>query len=55
MSDRIDKIARDADWQDGMNAFRLKVIDQLEGILEVLDLFDKDIESIKKQIKGDPK
>ena len=31
-----DKIANDADWQDGMNAFRASIIKQLEEIKQII-------------------
>ena len=33
----------EADWKDGMNAFRSRVIEQLDGILQVLDILEKEI------------
>ena len=39
-----DRITEDQDWRDGMNAFRLKV-------LETLTEFNEEIKIIKKQIK----
>ena len=44
-----DKMADDADWKDGMNMFRSRVIEQLDGILEVLDLLEKDIAKLKQK------
>ena len=35
--DRIDKTARDADWQDGMNAFRLKVCKEITYLQEEIN------------------
>ena len=49
-----DRMTEDADWKDGMNIFRSRVIEQLDGILEVLDIFEKDIAIIKQKIKGEP-
>ena len=49
-----DKMAEEADWKDGMNMFRSRVIEQLDGILEVLDIFEKEIAIIKQKIKGEP-
>ena len=44
-----DRITEHADWQDGMNNFRLKVIEQLDGILEVLDILEKEITILKQK------
>ena len=42
-----DKMADDADWKDGMNMFRSRVIEQLDGILEVLDILEREITKLK--------
>jgi len=39
-----DRITEDQDWRDGINAFRLKV---LETLIEL----NEEIEEIKKQLK----
>ena len=44
-----DKIANDADWKDGMNIFRSRVIEQLDGILEILDILEKEISKLKQK------
>ena len=44
-----DKMAAEADWQEGMNMFRSRVIEQLDGILQVLDLLEKDIAKLKQK------
>ena len=44
-----DKMAEDADWKDGMNIFRTRIIEQLDGILQVLDLLEKDIAKLKQK------
>ena len=44
-----DKIAEDADWKDGMNMFRSRVIEQLDGILEVLDILEREITKLKNK------
>ena len=44
-----DKLADEADWKDGMNIFRSRVIEQLDGILEVLDILEREITKLKKQ------
>ena len=43
-----DRITEDADWRDGMNAFRLKMWKEMTHLQE-------EINEIKQQIKGDPK
>ena len=42
-----DKMADEADWKDGMNMFRSRVIEQLDGILQVLDLLEEDVAKLK--------
>ena len=42
-----DKMADEADWKDGMNVFRSRVIEQLDGILQVLDLLEEDVAKLK--------
>jgi hypothetical protein len=42
-----DKLADEADWKDGMNMFRSRVIEQLDGILEVLDILEREIRKLK--------
>ena len=42
-----DKMAEEADWKDGMNIFRSKIIEQLDGILDVLDILEKEITKLK--------
>ena len=44
-----DKLADEADWKDGMNIFRTRIIEQLDGILQVLDLLEKDIAKLKQK------
>ena len=44
-----DKMADEADWKDGMNIFRTRVIEQLDGILQVLDLLEEDIAKLKNK------
>ena len=36
IEDRQDKMTNDADWKDGMNAFRLQVIESLSVINEAI-------------------
>ena len=42
-----DRLTEEADWKDGMNIFRARVIEQLDGILEVLDILEKEITKLK--------
>ena len=44
-----DKMADEADWKDGINVFRTRIIEQLGGILEVLDLLEKDVAKLKQK------
>ena len=44
-----DKMADEADWKDGMNMFRSRVIEQLDGILQVLDLLEEDVAKLKQK------
>ena len=44
-----DKMADEADWKDGMNIFRKRIIEQIGGIIEVLDLLEKDIVKLKQK------
>ena len=44
-----DKMADEADWKDGMNIFRTRIIEQLDGILQVLDLLEKDVAKLKNK------
>ena len=44
-----DKLADEADWKDGMNMFRSRVIEQLDGILEVLDILEQDITKLNNK------
>ena len=44
-----DRLTEEADWKDGMNIFRLRVIEQLDGILEVLDILEKEITKLKQK------
>ena len=41
-----DKIANDADWRDGINAFRLKVWSEMTKL-------EEEINKIKQEIKGE--
>ena len=47
-----DRITEDRDWRDGINAFRLKILEQIDGILDVLDTFGKEIERLKWKEKN---
>ena len=44
-----DRITEHADWQDGMNVFRSKVIEQLDGIIQVLDILEREISKLKQK------
>ena len=44
-----DKMADEADWKDGMNVFRTRIIEQLDLIGQVLDLLEKDIAKLKQK------
>ena len=44
-----DKLADEADWKDGMNMFRSRVVEQLDGILEVLDILEKEVTKLKNK------
>jgi len=44
-----DRLTEEADWKDGMNIFRSRVIDQLDGILDVLDILEKEITKLKNK------
>ena len=44
-----DRLTEEADWKDGMNMFRSRVIEQLDGILEVLDILEKEITKLKQK------
>ena len=44
-----DKMADEADWKDGMNVFRSRVIEQLDGILQVLELLEEDVAKLKQK------
>ena len=44
-----DRLPEEADWKDGMNIFRSRVIEQLDGILEVLDILEKEISKLKNK------
>ena len=44
-----DRMTEDADWKDGMNIFRSRVIEQLDGILEVLDILERELTKLKNK------
>ena len=48
-SNIADRLTEDADWKDGMNVFRSRVIEQLDGILEVLDILEREITKLKNK------
>ena len=41
-----DRIAEDADWKDGINQFRLRIMEDMIGL-------KKEIEELKQQVKGE--
>ena len=50
-----DRMTEEADWKDGMNIFRSRIIEQLDGIIQVLDILEKDIAKlIQKQKENTP-
>ena len=49
-----DRMTEDADWKDGINIFRPRMIEQLDGILQVLDLLEKDVAKLKQKIGETP-
>ena len=44
-----DRLTEEADWKDGMNMFRSRVIEQLDGILEVLDILEQEITKLNNK------
>ena len=44
-----DRMTEEADWKEGMNIFRSRVIEQLDGILEVLDILEREITKLKNK------
>ena len=44
-----DRMTEELDWKDGMNIFRLRVIEQLDGILEVLDILERELTKLKNK------
>ena len=44
-----DRMTDHEDWKDGMNIFRSRVNEKLDGILEVLDIFKKEIIKLKQK------
>tara|TARA_Y100001951_G_scaffold8722_1_gene5473 strand:- start:163 stop:315 length:153 start_codon:yes stop_codon:yes gene_type:complete len=44
-----DRMTEHEDWKDGINIFRSKVIEQLDGILEVLNILEKEIRKLKNK------
>ena len=48
-SNIADRMTEEADWKDGMNIFRSRVIEQLDGILDVLDILEKEITKLKNK------
>ena len=50
-----DRIAEEADWKDGMNAFREKSCKEFTEIYQSLSKIEEEIDKIKQKIQGDPK
>ena len=48
-SNIADRMAEEADWKDGMNMFSTRVVEQLDGILEVLDILEREITQLKNK------
>ena len=44
-----DRMTDHEDWKDGINIFRSRVNEKLDGILEVLDIFKKEIIKLKQK------
>ena len=44
-----DRMTDHEDWKDGMNMFRSRVVEQLDGILEVLDILEKEVTKLKNK------
>ena len=44
-----DRMTEEADWKEGMNIFRSRIIEQLDGILEVLDILEREITKLKNK------
>ena len=49
-----DKIANDADWKDGMDAFRGKISKEITEIYQSITRIEKELNKIKDKIKGEP-
>ena len=50
-----DRITEEADWKDGMNAFRSKSYKEFTEIYQSLSKIEEEIDKIKQKIQGDPK
>jgi uncharacterized protein Yka (UPF0111/DUF47 family) len=50
-----DRITEEADWKDGMNAFREKSCKEFTAIYQSLSKIEEEIDKIKQKIQGDPK
>ena len=50
-----DRITEEADWKDGMNAFREKSCKEFTEIYQSLSIIEEEIDKIKQKIQGDPK
>ena len=49
-----DKMAEEADWKDGINAFRIKSYKEFTEIYQSLATIEEEINKIKQKIKGEP-
>ena len=45
----VERLTEERDWKDGMNMFRSRVVEQLDGILEVLDILEKEVTKLKNK------
>ena len=50
-----DRITEEADWKDGINAFREKSCKEFTEIYQSLSMIEEEINKIKQKIQGDPK
>ena len=48
-----DRITEEADWKDGMNAFRSKSYKEFTEIYQSLAKIEEEIDKIKDKIKGE--
>tara|TARA_Y100001956_G_scaffold24094_1_gene23871 strand:+ start:7717 stop:7878 length:162 start_codon:yes stop_codon:yes gene_type:complete len=48
--DRIDKMTADADWKEGINAFRAKISNEITEIYQSIAELKQEIEKIKETL-----